>query len=253
MARSRPLRLLVAAIGLICLVLPAAAYADGDPASDVLLYQQTYLPYSPPSTAAKNELNAVVAAANKAGYPIRVAVIQSPTDLGSVPQLFGKPQTYVSFLSQELAFGYRKRVLIVMPAGFGLSPGLEKATGAQAQSGTGYVPIPDNKELKLVAKLPKPGSSSDQLTLAAAQAVRKLAAASGHTLPANPPVPGGGQAAGNTTPAAAVGASSGSSLSTGRIVAAVVVVLAILVVGLGSVALVLRRTQRPEPPDGDLS
>ena len=237
---------------LACLALPATALADGDPASDVLLYQQTYLPYQPPSTAAKNELNAVVAAANKAGYPIRVAVIQSPTDLGSVPQLFGKPQTYVSFLSQELAFGYRKRVLIVMPAGFGLSPGLQKATGAQAQSGTGYVPIPDNKELKLVAKLPEPGSSSDQLTLAAAQAVRKLAAASGHTLPANPPVPGGGEAAG-TTPAAAVGASSGSSLSTSRIVAAAVIVLAILAVGLGSVAFVLRRTQRPEPPDGDVS
>jgi hypothetical protein len=247
---SRRLAALTAVV-LACLAMPAAALADGDPASDVLLYQQTYLPYQPPSTAAKNELNAVVAAANKAGYPIRVAVIQSPTDLGSVPQLFGKPQTYVSFLSQELAFGYRKRVLIAMPAGFGLSPGLQKATGAQAQSGTGYLPIPDDKELKLVAKLPKPGSSPDQMTLAAAQAVRKLAAADGHTIPANPPVPGGGQAAAATP--AAVGASSGSSLSTGRIVVAVAAVLVILVVGLGSVAFVLRRTQRPEPPDGDLS
>jgi hypothetical protein len=115
------------------------------------------------------------------------------------------------------------------------------------------VPIPDNKEVQLVANLPKPGSTSDELTLAAAKAVRKLATAAGHTIPANPPVPGGGEAAGTTPAAAAVGTSSGSSASTGRIVAAVVAVLVILIVGLGSVALVLRRTQRPEPPDGDLS
>jgi hypothetical protein len=247
------LRLAIAAAGIACLLAPAIAHADGDPASDVLLYEKWYLPYRPPSAAAKSNLTAVVAAANKAGYPIRVAVIQSPTDLGSIPQLFGKPKTYASFLAQELAFGYRKRVLIVMPAGFGFSPGLVKATGAQADSGTGYAPVPDVREMKLVAGLPKPaGSTSDQLTDAAAQAVRALAKADGHTLPAHlaPPSGSGGSGTGST-PSGGVSGSAGSSLSPTRIAVAVVAALAVLAVGLGGVALVLRRSQHSGPADGD--
>ncbi len=237
----------------LCLAAPATALADGDPASDVLLYQQVYLPYRAPSAAAKSDLTAVIAAANRAGYPIRVAVIQSPTDLGSIPQLFGKPQTYVSFLAQELAFGYRKRVLVVMPAGFGLSPGLTKATGAQADSGTGYAPIPDARELKLVSGFAKPaGASSDQLAAAAAQAVRALAKAAGHTLPAHPAPPSGGSG-GNSTPSAPAPSSGGSSLSPARIAIAVVAALAVLALGLGAVALVLRRSQGSGPADGDAS
>ena len=235
--------LLVLAIAAVCLAAPAAALADGDPASDVLLYQQVYLPYRAPSAAAKSNLTAVVAAANKAGYPIRVAVIQSPTDLGSIPQLFGKPTTYASFLAQELAFGYRKRVLVVMPAGFGFSPGLVKATGAQGDSGTGYAPVPDVREMKLVAKFPKPaGSSPDQLAAAAGQAVRALAKADGHTLPAHPAPPTGSGGSANSTPATSAPGSGGGSLSPARIAVTVAAVLGVLAVGLGAVAFVLRRS-----------
>jgi hypothetical protein len=245
-------RYAIAAVGVACLLLPAVARADGDPASDVLLYEKWYLPYRAPSAAAKSDLTAVVAAANRAGYPIRVAVIQSPTDLGSIPQLFGKPQTYASFLAQELAFGYRKRVLVVMPAGFGFSPGLVKATGAQADSGTGYAPVPDVREMKLVAKLAKPpGAASDQLVAAAEKTVRALAKADGHTLPAHPTPPAG--AGGSTTSGsgAPVSSSGGSSLSPARIAVAVVAALVVLSVGLGAVALVLRRSQGSGPADGD--
>jgi hypothetical protein len=234
-----------------CLASPAPSMADGDPPSDVLLYQEWYLPFRSPSASAKASVTAVVAGANQVGYPIRVAIIQSRTDLGSIPQLFGKPQTYASFLAQELAFGYRKRVLVVMPAGYGFSPGLVKATGAQADSGTGYAPLPDRAELRLLRSLAKPaGPSSDQLAAAAGKAVRALARAAGHPLTAHQPVPTGqpGSSSGASPPSQ--GGSSGS-ISAARIAVAAAAALAVLAVGLGTVALVLRRTQRSAPGDGD--
>ena len=40
-------RALLTAVLIAALAIPAAARADGDPASDVLLLQDAYLPYSP--------------------------------------------------------------------------------------------------------------------------------------------------------------------------------------------------------------
>jgi hypothetical protein len=51
---------------------------------------------------------------------VRVALIASRTDLGGVPQLFGKPTTYARFLASELQFVYPNKVLIVMPQGAAL-------------------------------------------------------------------------------------------------------------------------------------
>ena len=82
--------------------IPGTARADGDPASDVLLGQDVFLPYSPVSPAVQQRLYAV-AAARRAGYPIKIALIGAATDLGVVPSLFGKPAGYAQFLSAELA------------------------------------------------------------------------------------------------------------------------------------------------------
>src|SRR5947209_3178380 len=76
----------------------APARGDGDPASDVLIYQQAFFPYVSPSDSAKAKLSAAVEAAKRAGYPVRVAVIQQRQDLGADPELFGKPQLYARFL-----------------------------------------------------------------------------------------------------------------------------------------------------------
>jgi hypothetical protein len=51
---------------------------------------------------------------------VRVALIASPTDLGGVPKLFGRPTTYARFLANELQFVYPGKVLIVMPQGAAL-------------------------------------------------------------------------------------------------------------------------------------
>ena len=96
-----------------------AARADGDPASDVLYFQDVFLPYAKPSADAAAKLTATVASANKAGFRIKVAVIASEQDLGSVPSLFNRQDVYAHFLGVELKTFYTQRLLVVMPAGFG--------------------------------------------------------------------------------------------------------------------------------------
>jgi hypothetical protein len=158
--RRAALVLLVA----LALLVPGSARANGDPASDVLLTQQTFLPLEAPiSGSAKSDLNKTVAEANKKGYTIRVAIIAFSGDLGLVGSLWGKPQPYAKFLWNELSFSYNNRLLVAMPAGFGFYAGDGK---------------PIDKE-RAVLKGVKPGQIPTDLTKSAAEAVRRLAAGNG--------------------------------------------------------------------------
>jgi hypothetical protein len=114
-------RLAVAAAVLaVAAVLAGTARADGDPASDYLLGSQVFLPFDAKIPQAKQqELIGTLAAVNRAGYKIRTAVIWSSYDLGAITSLWRKPQTYARFLGEEIRFVYAKRLLIVMPNGFG--------------------------------------------------------------------------------------------------------------------------------------
>jgi len=108
-------RTLILALLAAALVVPAAR-ADGDPASDYLIQQQVFYPYySNVPKATLQQLEATVAEANKKHFTIRVAVITSPYDLGSLSALWEKPQPYCRFLSLELAFVYKNRLLVVSP------------------------------------------------------------------------------------------------------------------------------------------
>lgn len=157
---------LFAALAVGLLAVPAAQ-ANGDPASDVLITQQVFLPFEAPiSKSASDELTKTVAAANKRGYPIRVAVIAFTGDLGSAVSLWRHPQDYSKFLGSELAFAYSKRLLVAMPAGFGIY-----------RNGK-----PTVKERLVLAKL-EPGKTPTALTESTTQAVRALAAANGIVLP----------------------------------------------------------------------
>ena len=112
---------LVAVVAFVALLLPAVARADADPASDTLYTGRVFLPLSAKvSPRIARDLDAVTLEAEKAGRPVRVALIASKTDLGGVPQLFGKPTTYARFLAGELQFVYPDKVLIVMPQGAAL-------------------------------------------------------------------------------------------------------------------------------------
>jgi hypothetical protein len=156
-------RLLVAVVAAAFLAVPAA-HADGDPASDYLLAQKTFIPFDAKVPKAQaDQLNAIVEEAKQKGFTIRVAVIATQFDLGAVPSLWRKPETYAHFLGQELFFVYKGRLLVVMPNGHGVSRGGKPLQSAQ----------------RVVDTLPKPGDGGAALATAATRAVQRLAAQSG--------------------------------------------------------------------------
>ncbi len=60
-------------------------------------------------------------AAGRAGFPVRVAIIASRSDLGAVTELWREPRAYARFLGIELSLAYKGRLLVVMPNGFGIN------------------------------------------------------------------------------------------------------------------------------------
>jgi hypothetical protein len=152
-----------------CLCLPSVARANGDPASDYLLTQRAFLPFT--TKVDHNEvtrLDVLLREADQKKFPIRVAVILSRTDLGTAFSLFGKPEKYAQFLGLELSFVYRDPLLVVMPNGYGY-----------AVKGD-----PDPKVSAVLKKLPAPGPSATKEVDAAIVAVQRLAAMEGHRLAA---------------------------------------------------------------------
>jgi LPXTG-motif cell wall-anchored protein len=168
---------------LVCgLLAPAGAVADGDPASDTLLGQNVFYPYAPPTaTSVQRTLNAETAATKRAGFPIKVALIAAPTDLGVIPSLFGKPQQYAKFLDQEISFLGKQHLLVVMSDGYGTQGFARPAKLAAAG-------------LKTPA-----GKTSTDLAQAAVVAVARLAAASGHPIKGVPGVSGTSTGGGSST------------------------------------------------------
>jgi hypothetical protein len=141
-----------------------SARADGDPASDVLATQSLFLPQDAGVPQARQgELQALLEEARSGGAPIRVAVIASPADLGSVTELWRRPQSYAGFLGQELSLVYRGSLLVLMPDGYGVFKGAGLSSAEEAA----------------LAGLPAPGAKPGY---AALDAVQRLAASSGHEL-----------------------------------------------------------------------
>ena len=101
----------------------ASSRADGDPASDYLLLQNVFLTYQSPSPAVSAALEHAASAVYLHGDRVKVAVIYDTADLGSVPSMFGDPESYAQFLGIELSLWYDGPLLVVMPAGFGIYDG----------------------------------------------------------------------------------------------------------------------------------
>jgi len=150
--------LFAAALAALAGVATTTARADGDPASDVLYLQDVFVPYAAPTPDVVKRLVDTVAAANRAGFRIKVAVIQSEQDLGSVPSLFNRQTIYARFLGTELKLFYRDRLLVVMPAGFGVY-----------RDG-----LPVEREVAALGMVTIDSPDADGLTNAAATAVEKL-------------------------------------------------------------------------------
>jgi hypothetical protein len=210
-----PLALVLAAAALAAAA--PAAHADADPPSDVLLLQPVYYPYQPPvSDKLRRTLDSVVAQAQRAGYPIKVALVQSTIDLGAVPQLFGRPAEYAPFLGREIAFKSKDPLLAIMPVGIATSN-----VSPQARQAIQSIKVDD-------------GRKSDGLVAAAIQAVPKMATASGHPV-ASVPVPSGG----------------GTGSSGGGASPLIVFGAPVLLVALAALIAALRRRREDDEDDGD--
>jgi hypothetical protein len=75
-------RLAALVVVIVCLCAPSTARANGDPASDYLLAQNVFLPFT--TKIDQNEvkrLDALLREAQKADFRIRVAVILSRSDV----------------------------------------------------------------------------------------------------------------------------------------------------------------------------
>jgi hypothetical protein len=167
--RRRALGAAAAVLGLLALASTgwrvSASWANGDPASDILLVKDVFFPYQPnvsPSLEAAAEKT--VHAAGAAGFPLKVAIIRTDLELGLVRQLFGRPQAYAEFLDREITFNEPKKLVVVMPNGFGVVP----APLARALAG---MPV-DTRH------------GSDGLTRSAILAVVALARSQGHAISA---------------------------------------------------------------------
>jgi hypothetical protein len=136
------------------------AAGNGDPASDVLLVENVYLPSAAPSTSAAKALQQAVEMVYARHFRIKVAVIADPIDLGTVPSLFGKPNQYSKFLGIELESLYVGPLLIVMQAGFGIYDGGRSVAA----------------EERVLTAVSIKGPDSDNLTRTAVHAVNSLLA-----------------------------------------------------------------------------
>jgi hypothetical protein len=150
------------------------ARADGDPASDILLSTNVFISFLAPQASPEGRaLLALTAAAKRQHFPIKVAVVTQSSDLGAVPSLFGKAQTYADFLGRELAafYAYRGTLVVAMngrPGGFGVhGPG---ATPRARQA---------LKRLSIAS----PSTPALKLARLSTTAVERVAAANGHKLP----------------------------------------------------------------------
>jgi hypothetical protein len=145
--------------------------------ADILLGENVFYPYNPPvSSRLQAKLNQETAAAHRTRFPLKVALIATPVDLGAIPSFFGKPQQYAAFLDQEISFGAKVPLLVVMPNGYGAA-----GMSGLARAIVGSLRPPD-------------GRSGNALAQAAATGVGKLSAAAGH--PVADGSSGGGTAAG---------------------------------------------------------
>ena len=99
---------------------------------------------------------------------MKVALIQTPADLGAYPNLFGDTQNYANLLAKEIAFNSKPHLLVVMPTGFGGTN-----LGANVDSAL--------KGIKIDA-----AAKSDGLAQAALVAAARIATANGHQTPVPP-------------------------------------------------------------------
>jgi len=228
-AYARPrcgLRLRACGLAVLVAVMVAmpvsTARADGDPGSDVLVYQDLFAGSEVGlSVQQQVQLGALLKAAARRGFPIRVAIIGGTQDLGAVTALWRQPRTYARFLGYELSLAYKQRLLVVMPNGFGFN-------------WPGHSPTSAYRVLEKISI----GSGGAGLFNATETAVGKLALAAGVKLPSG--------TATASAPAAPTGTPSPGAAPPAprRSADDVLGIVVLALVGIAGVAFAVRWTMR---------
>jgi cytochrome oxidase Cu insertion factor (SCO1/SenC/PrrC family)/thiol-disulfide isomerase/thioredoxin len=227
------------AVGLLALTIcgmgVVQARADGDPGSDVLVYQPLFVAPDAGTTVPEQlQLTSMLRKASDDGVPIRIAVISHRADLGAITGLWRKPQAYARFLGIELSLSYKGRLIVVMPNGFGFNwPG--HATGAIEQTldsiaiqpgGVGIVTAAEAGTARLAAaanvKLPIPALSRGG-----------AASAASHHASTNPTIVGAAPAAHSSARQPGSAGSTGQAIAAGAALVLAVLALTLLFGGGG--------------------
>ena len=205
-------------------MIPASvARADGDPGSDVLVYQPLFLGAdSGVSISQQSQLGGLLRSAARQGFPVRVAIISSRNDLGAVTGLWRQPRNYARFLGLELSLSYKGRLLVVMPNGIGFNwPGHASADAYRTLE-------------KVSIKL---GGSG--LATAAQTAVQSLATDAGVKLTA--PAAASGAGGGSASAGSGTEATASESGNSDNVLIFLGVVVALVAAGVGIRYAVRRR------------
>lgn len=232
-------RQLIALLMLLLVVaaVPAGALGDGDPGSDVLVYQSLFVASDAGLTVGQQvELTGVLRSAARAGVPVRVAIIARASDLGAVTALWHQPRAYAQFLGYELSLAYKQRLVVVMPNGLGFY-------WLDHSSATAY------RSLAHVSV----GAGAGGLAVAAQAAVVRLAADAGVRLPAAGTAASEAGASGSHAGRSAAkalfspaGRSEAPAASQGGVPGALIVMIGVVALATGGF-LVLSRRVRARP------
>ena len=234
---GRTARLLLAT-AMVTIAAAGSARAHGDPASHYLETDLLYPSFaSQASIPVQLRLLGLLQATERRGYPIKVALVAGSEDLVDDVTMLRRPQAYAGFVAGAIEAELAAPVVIVTPSGVGVAgPGsvdgrLRQLTAAQARALLSGVPGPR-------------AATGDALARTAMTAVRRVARAGGHPLPARvapatqyvPPASAAGTP-GTAAPAAGDGGSSNGMLAA----------LPALLVALALFGMYLRhRTRRTE-------
>jgi len=162
--------------------LPAGALAHGDGPSHYLESESLYASTAPPPpSGVALQLRGYIDAAQRAGYPVKVG-LANEGDVTDYPQFVRQPQRYAENVAATLSSDgpLAAPVLIVTPFGVGVA-GTESRDGVARE-------LSSARARQLVGGFtPKRRMRSDAMAIVAMKAVRRVATAGGHPLPAKIP------------------------------------------------------------------
>ena len=179
----RLLRLLAIACVATSLGVAAPAWGHGDPSGHYLETDQLYPSFADrPSQALELQLLGLLQAVRRDGYPIKVALVGGKDDLTDAPGMLRHPQRYADQLvaGLESVRPVTAPLLVVTPHGLGIA--------GRAMADDVYGPVTRASGPALLGALSqRRPADGDALAQTAIAAVRRIARAGGHALPADVP------------------------------------------------------------------